>query len=541
MSKKSTPNPPVPLFRGRVEHATYRDPLIPGYQGNPLIEALPPIRSRAETAKAIMCYPKFREEYRTWPDHLRFHLIYDAITDFFQPLSDHLDIAERFARAIRLGYKRRNPTCIDFWADAKGRLARFEQNMHRTSKQRIGRSSTQKLGQIADQVLEQNSAQASMAYTLANPRAFGFNMIGISGIGKTTAIQKVLGLYPQVIFHSRYRERDFPWTQIVWLKLDVPHDGSIKGTCLNFFRAIDSILDTNYFNHYTRNGKASATEMIPFMAWVAGLHTVGILVEDELQNLNAASSGGYREMLNFFVRLDNDMGIPIQKTGTYGAFQFLGTQLREARRGAGQAEKRWDPMANDEKWKYFLRNLWEYQYVQEPVLLTNHLSDVMHDVTQGITDFTINIFMLSQIRAIKTSRSQGGEPGGERLTESIIRSVAADSLNSAQPVLDALRTKNRAALYSYEDTQVDWTGIWENEIEDNSPPVLDVSSEDNEQDAKENGTETSSKRQRPKRRVSKRALKGSLPELLEQAEKKKVSIYEVLKEAGHIRSLEEFL
>jgi hypothetical protein len=47
--RKNDPQPamntPPELCRGRVEMATYRDPIVEFYRKNPLIEALPPILS----------------------------------------------------------------------------------------------------------------------------------------------------------------------------------------------------------------------------------------------------------------------------------------------------------------------------------------------------------------------------------------------------------------------------------------------------------------------------------------------------------------
>ncbi|HEY9299032.1 MAG TPA: hypothetical protein VIQ31_22295 [Phormidium sp.] len=43
--------PSILVGKGRIEQATYQDSEIPNYQGNPLIEALPPILTQNETAE----------------------------------------------------------------------------------------------------------------------------------------------------------------------------------------------------------------------------------------------------------------------------------------------------------------------------------------------------------------------------------------------------------------------------------------------------------------------------------------------------------
>lgn len=62
------------------------------------------------------------------------------------------------------------------------------------------------------------------------------SLIGCSGSGKSTTLNRILATYPQVIFHEKYN-----FTQIVYLKLDCPHDGSLKNLCYHFFRAIDEV------------------------------------------------------------------------------------------------------------------------------------------------------------------------------------------------------------------------------------------------------------------------------------------------------------
>lgn len=76
--------------------------------------------------------------------------------------------------------------------------------------------------------------------------AMGFTMIEMSGVGKTTAVERVLSHYPQCITHTNYKDNPFYIKQVVWMKLDCPYDGSIKGLCLSFFNELDRILDTNY-------------------------------------------------------------------------------------------------------------------------------------------------------------------------------------------------------------------------------------------------------------------------------------------------------
>lgn len=398
-----------PVIYGRTEEAGYGDPLIPGYRHNPLIEALPPILTQEEAGWQLSNYPEFDEQQRLLPAELRFHLIQEVL-DFFEPLFIHLDLEQRFSRLIRRGYKTRNPRQRQDWAEVDQQLKRLAKQLHP-----------------------------------ANPHsgAVSFTLLGISGVGKSTAVERILSLYPQIIFHSHYQQQPLSLTQLVWLKLDCPFDGSTKGLCLNFFDAIDRCLGSHYYYHYTRNGRASTDEMLVHMARVGAIHRLGVLVVDETQNLNEAKSGGDKKMLNFFVQLVNTMGLPVVLIGTHKARRLLAWEFRQARRSTGQGRPIWDNMVQDETWQLFIESLWGYQYVRQPVELTPELSHTLYDESQGITDFVVKLFMLAQIRAIVS--------GQETLTPNIVRSVAADSLQFAATALSALRRGDRAALQQFED------------------------------------------------------------------------------------------
>jgi hypothetical protein len=337
------------------------------------------------------------------------HLIYNA-NQFFKPNWVHLDLEQRLSRLLRAGYLARNPLTCGYWREVD---------------QRVQSSSNPPRLQAA---------------------ATGFNLVGISGIGKSTAMEAILRLYPQVIIHHRYGERDFSFVQIVWLKLDCPFDGSIKGLCVNFFQELDEILGTHYYQNYSRSGRASTDELLGHMKRLTALHGVGCLVIDEIQHLSVAKSAGVSRMLNFFVQLVNTMGMPVVLVGTYKALPLLTSEFRQARRASGQGDFVWERMQLDEVWQMFVETLWRYQYLHQPTPLTPQLTDVLYEVSQGITDFAVKAYLLAQMRAIAT--------GIEAVTPAMVRSVAMDSFRFARDVLEALRTNDWQKLKMVPDIQL---------------------------------------------------------------------------------------
>lgn len=405
MSEISAPR----VVRGKMEHAQYRESVVPIYRDNPLTEALPPIYTAENAYQSLTYYPEYQPDHRLLPNEIRLHLIYHA-NQFFKPNWIHLELEQRFSRLLRAGYLTRNPLSHGYWREQEFRIQSISNIPH------------------------------------IHAAATGFNMVGISGVGKSTAMEAILQLYPQVIIHRQYKEHPFNFVQLAWLKLDCPFDGSVKGLCINFFQELDAILGTNYYLNYSRRGRASTDELLGHMKRLTALHGVGCLVIDEIQHLAAAKNLGVSKMLNFFVQLVNTMGMPIILIGTYKALPLLTSEFQQARRASGQGDFVWERMQQDEVWQMFIETLWRYQYVRNPTPLTPQLGDALYEVSQGITDFTVKAYLLAQMRAIAT--------GIETITPALIRSVAVDSFRFSRSVLEALRLNDWSRLKSIPDIQL---------------------------------------------------------------------------------------
>jgi hypothetical protein len=389
-----------------VEPTTYREPENPVYKGNPLIEALPKPWSVKEVINLLKHYPDFDPSHRLLPQEERLDMI-ENVAQVFQPLSEHIALQRRFSRAIRGGYVGRDLFDIPT-------VEKTARRIQSDPSQRSGRS-----------------------------QARGFYMIGMSGMGKTTSTEAILGLYPQVIWHSEYQGQPIMRTQVTWLKLDCPYDGSTRALCFAFFSMLDRLLGTNYYAAYAQNGNATVAKMQIYMAFLCELLNVGLLVIDEIQHLNRAKSGGAQAMLNFFVGLSNAIRIPVVLIGTYHAFDIFTKEFRQMRRGTRQGNFIWQRMKSDDpSWETLLKGIWKYQYVHQPAELTPELSDALYYVTQGVTDLVITVFILAQERAITD--------GMETICPSTIYSVAADSMEIAYKPLQDIRT-NAATLQEYDD------------------------------------------------------------------------------------------
>ncbi|NME07802.1 ATP-binding protein [Psychrobacillus sp. BL-248-WT-3] len=520
-------------FSDNILEADYKEQEVMDFQGNPLIEALPPILSPEEAYEALSYLPPFDESEIYLPTHVRYHAI-PRINQFFQPVMQHLDLEQRFSRLLRMGYVSRNPLSPEY---------------------------TKALHGLSD----------------IRSTASNMTLMGFSGIGKTTAIERILSLYPQVILHKH----PLNLMQVVWLKLNCPHDGSLKSLCMDFFLKMDQLLGTNYFDKFG-NSRHSISSMVTRMGQVAKLHCIGVIVIDEIQHLLATKNNDSEKMMNYFVTVVNELGVSVVMIGTMRAKVILQQDFRQARRGSGQGDMVWQQMKKDGDWDLLIESLWGYQWLRNKVELTEELNQTLYDESQGIVDIAIKLFALAQGRAIET--------GKETITTNTIRQVAKDDLKLVQPMLKALKNGHLSELEKYADIMPldikEYLVLHEpkvnlratiqkkkelqsqkrNEKVNNNLEKLitglialginvEIAEKSSVKAVKSNPTDSMTelmvlalkysdeiqKKKEPKQ-INKSNTDFVLLKLFEKAKKNKVSNYDVLKEAGYIKSpIDEFV
>lgn len=407
-------NEAVVYPEGAIIKAVYRDQVLSEYNNNPLIEALPPIMGFELVESLIHSYPQFDEKERSLDAEYRYHCI-QRLFNYFQPWDIHFEIERKISRTIRQGYLSRNPMKPDYAADLQG--------IYQSVKYK-----------------DAGFDRAPLSYS----KASGFTIIGFSGVGKTTSIDKILSLYPQVIVHDQYKGTTLNHNQLVWMKLDCPFDGSIKGLCSNFFMEFDRLLGDNTYSKFASGRNTTTDVMIPRMALLARRQNLGILVIDEIQHLSAAKSGGSEKMLNFFVTLLNKIGIPIVLIGTTKALGVLQGEFRQARRGSGQqGDVIWERIDKNIKWDLLIHGMWNFQWTKQVAALTDEINGALYEESQGIVDIAVKLYAMSQIHAIATRK--------EIITAEIIRKVAKQNLKLVRPMLLALKSGNIKEINKYGD------------------------------------------------------------------------------------------
>jgi hypothetical protein len=398
--------------------AVYRKTGIEHSDGNPLIESLPPLRSSYEEAKSLREDFNFDDSMRAQSAVHRVHHLVPIVDKFFQPMASHMQLTEKISVMIRSGYVARNPSTGDLQKHLQNGYERMQRGDLKAFRFEDSKSSAQSM-----------------------------TLIGCSGSGKTTSLNRILSSYAQVIYHP-----ELNLEQVVYLKIDCSHNGSLKEICFNYFRGLDRILGSNYQKTYGFKRQGIET-MLAVMSQLANSHALGVLVIDEIQHLSRSRSGGSEEMLNFFVTLVNTIGVPVILIGTPKAREIFEKDLRSARRGAGFGSIFWDPIPKEidgkpnQEWLSFTSKLWELQVLRDrDVLLSESLLDVWYELSQGVMDIVVKLFVLSQLRAMAI--------GHERITEGLMRKVYEDELKPVHPMLEALRSGIPEKIARYSDLVV---------------------------------------------------------------------------------------
>lgn len=390
----------------------YHPESIEQFKNNPLIEALPPRISTAETIRELTCRPPFSDSEREASPEDRGMMV-QTLLRIYQPCEKDIDIYAKVDRCIRWGYADRNPLLPEF---IQQQHYEYQAHLH---------------------------DEGFIKYTQSYPTTSGFALLGISGLGKSTTLHHVLGHYPQIIRHTSYNGVPFNETQLTWLHMDCPNDGSLKGLCGTFFEHVDHLLGTDYFDQYDER-RATLNKMRIAMARIARTYHLGVIVIDEIQSLCVAKDASIPvKTLNFLVTLVNTIGVPVILVGTPRALSFLQKEFQQAKRASGQGDALWEHMQNDDVWRMFVKAIWKYQYTRTPVSLTDEMYDALYEEAVGVPFLAVNIYKLVQEYAIYS--------GEESFTPKSFHDVASQKMRLTLEMRRALLSGKEINLQQYLD------------------------------------------------------------------------------------------
>lgn len=394
---------------------------VHGYADNVLIDACGPILSRATLMRRLLHRPPLPGAIPAGipPEIVEYRMA--CLWRLHVPTAAGIELAQSIDVLLRQGYVHRNPIKASTWRH----------------------------------IYMQDSADVHCPVQLAAC------VVGLSGAGKTSALERALSLRQQVVVHERFPHMVRPVHQLVWLKVDVPGSGKVVDLVESLSRAADAVLGTNYTADLLRGRPRGARMAHEWLAKMA-CHFPGIIVLDELQNLFRIQAKAVRqrakegerpalavvedEALKFILTLTNTSKIPFVGCGTPDGIAAFGTRMSTAQRllTGGYHRIEPDPSAKDGYFRrYLLSCLADYQWLPERMEMTASVADEIYRLTAGIPRICMMLWIHAQRRALACKAPE--------LSLEHLQHAAANALAPLQPAVEALLSQDANRMARYED------------------------------------------------------------------------------------------
>ena len=321
---------------------------------NPLIKPLGPFRDLPEWPELLEYDPM--ETFPLKPTMEERDEYLDYMSNRFAVTKNSLILASEMQSMIRAGYRERNP------ADPKNR---------------------RKLMKLSE--LEGKFDVAAPAFY---PNSRCIVVGGITGMGKSASVQRVLSQYEQVVVHGANQEgRWLKHTQIVHLTVRMSHSGARSGFVDRVFFALDEVLGTNYFNE--NKGIKQLDSRVTKIAQLLALHSVGVLVIEEMQAENFMESQFRDDLILFFLAVLS-FGVPLVVIGNPRAFERTNEHTQTDRRFLSYEPINLWPYEShtDPDWmKAIAPAYWLHQVVDESEPYDAEVAQVLWECSGGVPDY----------------------------------------------------------------------------------------------------------------------------------------------------------
>ena len=243
-----------------------------------------------------------------------------------------------------------------------------------------------------------------------------FRITGRSGIGKSTSVQRCI----DVICRNRVIKREKPLREIIPILLvECVADGSFKSLLYSILQSVDETLGTSYFV----SNKHQTTTIDVLLSAVSNvlINHVALLVIDECERVANDSKKG-ELLMNYLTQLVNQSNISICFVGNESCNSYFQNKEYLARRTIGISIHK---MNYDDEFYFFMKKLFEYQYVLNKVELNSELINEFYNLSNGLPSVVVALFIETQKEAILF--------GKEIITVELIRKVFKSRFSNMLP------------------------------------------------------------------------------------------------------------
>lgn len=317
-----------------------------------LISKLPPMKTGAELTKALEDIPPYSENVRNADTTARLMALSELYNIYIPYSMSHEIYSKLYLAMIRSLQKKCSQKAI---------LQRYENN----------------------------AAIIGQEYRGIIGGADSFTIIGESGIGKSSSINRAVSLMTGNIIIST----ENPHSKIIpTLTVQCPFDSSVKGMLLEILRKTDEAIGSNYYSNAIKS-RASTTDTLIGMVSTVCLNHLSLLIVDEIQNVANSKNG--KNLLGSLTQLINNSGISICMVGVPSCVPFFQEAMQLARRSVGLTCSK---MPFDKNFEDTCRILFGYQYVKNKAELTPPLLHWLFEHSAG--NISILVFLLHDAQEI---------------------------------------------------------------------------------------------------------------------------------------------
>ena len=402
------------------------------YDGNPLIDACGPILSAMEIARRLL----YRPPEPGITSCVSAGLLEHAVVDIWRlhiPTAAGIELAQAIDVMLRQGYVHRNPSSPATWR----------------------------------RIYSQIGSEAA-----SSPVQLAATVTGLAGAGKTTAIERALQLYPQVVTHESFPGLVGPVRQLLWLKVDVPASGKIRDLVESFARATDAALEADFASDLLGGRRTHGATLAHRWLQRISCHFPGVIVLDEVQNLFKIERKAVREAvarrapnsrpalrivddeaLKLLLTITNGSKIPTVWCSTPDGLEAFNSRMSTSQRllTAGFHRIPRPASADDEFFrKRFFPVLCRYQWLPRKLPPSDDLRRLVFELTGGVLRICLMLWIQAHRRAALR--------GAEQLELDDFRSAATQSLAPLQPTVQALHSGDPRRLAQFEDVSVGFPG-----------------------------------------------------------------------------------
>lgn len=196
-------------------------------------------------------------------------------------------------------------------------------------------------------------------------------IIGDSGIGKTTCIQKAVELLGGLLQIEKPKNIIIPV-----LMVTCPFDSNYKGLLCQILISLDEALGTNYYEK-SQKSTMNAQQILGLVCQLCHLH-VGILIIDEIQFLVQHKSGTL--LYKMILQLINTSGIGVVLVGTNECLDYFSQAPQMARRMTGL---QYGNLAYDADFRKLAETLFYMQYTKTPSVMNEGVLSWLYEHTSG--------------------------------------------------------------------------------------------------------------------------------------------------------------